>query len=155
MEEPYRARLDLFGPRGEAYLSAALVGDELRLPRGVTGVPLPPPALLWSVLGVLRPPAEARLAATDTAGDVSTLVYALGDQRWRFEVRDGVVRHTEWRDGGTGRQTVAVSELGTLNRPSVVVYRDWSAFRELTLHVTEAENVGSFPPEIWMQSAGR
>ncbi|NIP78984.1 MAG: hypothetical protein GWM90_07200, partial [Gemmatimonadetes bacterium] len=32
IEPPYRARLDLFGPQGEGYLSAALVAGELRLP---------------------------------------------------------------------------------------------------------------------------
>src|SRR5690606_13563466 len=48
-EPPGRARLDLFGPRDETYLSAALVDMELRLPRGMPDVPLPPPPLLWSV----------------------------------------------------------------------------------------------------------
>lgn len=149
IEEPYRARLDLFGPRGEGYLSAALIGDDLRLPSGAGDAPLPPPALLWSVLGALRAPEGATLIATDTVGAATTLAWQRGPERWSFEVRDGVVRSARWEDGRQGRQTVEVREVGTLGRPSVVVYRDWSAFRELTLEVTEAEHVGSFPPETW------
>ena len=148
IEAPYRARLDLFGPRGEGYLRAALVGDELRLPAGVTDVPLPPPALLWSVLGVLRPPPDAELAATDTTPHVS-LLYRRGAEQWRFRIEDGVVRYAEWEDGERGRQTVEVTRVGTLGRPSLVVYRDWSAFRELTLDVTHAEQVDGFAPDIW------
>ena len=56
-EAPERLRLDLFGPRGETYLAAALVGEEIRIPPQLAGqVALPSPSLLWGALGVLRPP---------------------------------------------------------------------------------------------------
>ncbi|HUH13474.1 MAG TPA: hypothetical protein VMK65_10205 [Longimicrobiales bacterium] len=148
IEAPYQARLDLFGPRGEGYLSAALVGDELRLPAGAGEAPLPPPALLWSVLGVLRPPPDAQLAATDTVPEM-LLLYRRGPEQWRFRLEDGVVQHARWEDGQRGRQTVEVTRVGTLGRPSMVVYRDWSAVRELTLDVTHAEQVDGFAPDIW------
>ena len=65
-ESPYHVRLDLFGPRGEGYLSAALVDWDLRLPPGAPQDLLPPPAMLWSVFGVFRPPQGAQLVSTKT-----------------------------------------------------------------------------------------
>ena len=64
LEAPYRARLDLFGPTGDGYLSAALVEQELRLPAGTPPVRLPPPAMMWAVLGVVAPPPRAVLRGT-------------------------------------------------------------------------------------------
>src|SRR5690606_21682665 len=46
LQPPDRLRLDLFGPRNETYLAAALVGYEARLPPGTrTDVAIPSPAL--------------------------------------------------------------------------------------------------------------
>lgn len=145
---PHHARLDLFGPRGEGYVSAALVDMELRLPTGADPTLLPPAPLLWSVLGVFREPQGAVLVGTDLQAD-TVLVYERGSERWRFRVTGGVVRGAEWEDGRRGRRTVEVREVGTLQRPSLVVYRDWQAYRELSIEVEEAEYVAAFPPETW------
>src|SRR5687767_7371380 len=87
IEPPYKARLDLFGPRGETYLSAAAVGDELRLPPslppGLAAI-IPPIALLWSGLGVLRAPEGASLEATQQSGDTLIIGYVRGQEHWRF-----------------------------------------------------------------------
>ncbi len=76
---PERFRLDLFGPRGETYLAAALVGETARIPAQVAErFKLPSPALLWAAVGVVRPPSATRLtSATDEGGRV-TLRYDLG-----------------------------------------------------------------------------
>ncbi|MGH7460782.1 MAG: hypothetical protein ACREMA_07105, partial [Longimicrobiales bacterium] len=86
LEPPYRARLDLFGPRGEGYLSAALVDFELRMPPGADTNVLPPPALLWSVLGVFRTPQGAQLASAKGDSAASELVYRVGNQSWTFKL---------------------------------------------------------------------
>ena len=59
MEPPDRARLDLFGPRGECYLTAVLDGEQLQIPASAQPL-LPPPAFLWATLGVFREPARAQ-----------------------------------------------------------------------------------------------
>ncbi|MQA89108.1 MAG: hypothetical protein GEU90_02555, partial [Gemmatimonas sp.] len=75
-EAPERARLDLFGPRGETYLMAALVDEEYRLPPGAADTAvLPSPSLLWSAVGVLRPPADARLESATTTDMSADLRY--------------------------------------------------------------------------------
>ena len=67
-----RARLDLFGPQDVPYLSAILRGDRLTLPSGVPARVVPPASLLWSALGVIRPPTGATLiTATESGADAS------------------------------------------------------------------------------------
>jgi hypothetical protein len=149
VNEPQHARLDLFGPRGEFFLAAALVGDDLRLPPGVGPVPLPPPALFWGVLGVLRPPAGSSLSSTGRDGTAVTLEYARGDQRWAYRVEGRSVREVVWTDGGDGRMTVEVQAVDGEGRPASVRYRDWPAFVELVIDVTEIEAVEAHPDETW------
>lgn len=146
---PYRARLDLFGPRGESYLRAVLLDRTLELPSGIAGAPLPPPGLLWSVLGVFREPSGAQLQATETRGDTLDLLYTRDDERWSFRLVDDLVRFAEWRAAGNEQRTVEIREIGESGRPTVVVYRDWSAFRQLTIAAEETEDVASFPAETW------
>jgi hypothetical protein len=147
-QPPARARLDLFGPRDETYLSAALVDMELRLPRGMPDVPLPPPPLLWSVLGVVRPPADARLTHAARSGDATELRYERGDERWSFRLERGVLRQAE-SNGPGGRRTVELTGDGGHGLPGRAVYRDWQAFRELRLELQEANEVDGFPQDIW------
>ncbi|HSM36095.1 MAG TPA: hypothetical protein VK837_06830 [Longimicrobiales bacterium] len=146
---PEHARLDLFGPRGEFFLAAALVGDDLRLPPGVEDVPLPPPALFWAVLGVLRRPAGATLAATGRDGSAVELDYARGEERWSYRVEAGAVREAEWTDDLGGRMTVEVRAADAEGRPTSVRYRDWPAFVELVIDVTGTEAVEGHPDETW------
>lgn len=147
-EPPRRARLDLFGPRGEAYLTAALVDMELRLPAGADATPLPPPALLWAALGVFRPPQGAQLTGTARDGEITRIDYARDDERWTFRLERGRLRWAEWvrRDG---RRTVALEGDAGQGLPGQAVYRDWPAFRELRLTVEEVNETDGFDGEIW------
>lgn len=146
---PEHARLDLFGPRGEFFLAAALVGADLRLPPGVRDAPLPPPALFWGVLGVLRPPADAGLLATGADGPAVTLEYGRGAERWAYRIEGRSVRAVEWTDGAGGRMTVEVRSVDAEQRPTSVRYRDWPAFVELVIDVTELEVVEGHPDDTW------
>lgn len=146
---PEHARLDLFGPRGEFFLAAALVGGELRLPPGVQDAPLPPPALFWGVIGVLRPPADAELLATGADGAVVTLEYGRGAERWSYRVEGASVRAVEWTDGAGGRMTVEVRSVDGEQRPASVRYRDWPAFVELVIDVKELEVVEGHSDDTW------
>jgi hypothetical protein len=152
VQPPYHARLDLFGPRGETYLAAAAVGDSLRLPpnlpEGMRSV-VPPVALLWSALGVLRAPEGAQLDLTYQSGDTTVIGYARGSDRWRFRSVRGRLQYAEWNGPNAGRRTVELRGSAAHNLPAVAVYRDWAAFRELTLTLERANEAAAFPPETW------
>jgi hypothetical protein len=145
---PSRARLDLFGPRDETYLSAALVGMDLRLPAAAPAVPLPPPPLLWSVLGIVRPPEDARLVRARRDGNTTELEYERAGEQWTFRLEGDDLRHAE-ANGPGGRRTVELSGTGAHGLPQRAVYRDWPAFRELRLDLQEANEVDGFPQDIW------
>lgn len=147
IEEPYRVRIDLFGPRGETYLRAVAVGDDLRLPPNVKADELPPVPLLWSALGVLRPPRDATLTATrvDSAGE--TLEYDAASGRWRFELEHGRLVRAVWEPHGGGRHSVSLKPGRPI--PSRADYRDWLAYRELILNLEDVKHVSAFPAEIW------
>ena len=151
VQPPDRARLDLFGPRGEGYLSAALVGSDLRVPTSLQEraslVPAPP--LLWTTLGVLRPPADARLTDARRSGDETRLEYVRGNERWKFTVVGRSVRHAEMQPAGGGRYTVDLKGDGARGLPKQAVYRDYAAFRELTLTLDRADEAQPFPPDTW------
>lgn len=150
IEPPYKARLDLFGPRGEAYVSAALVDYELRLPPGAAADLLPPPTLLWSALGVLKPPQGATLIRATRSGAQTQIEYSEPNGRWRFTLEADRLRRAEWEGGeGGGRRTVEIRGYGAHNVPADVVYRDWLAFRELTLTLNQVANAEPFPPDTW------
>jgi hypothetical protein len=151
---PHHARVDLFGPRGEAYLAAVLVDFELRLPQGVGDVPLPPPSLFWSVLGVFRPPPGARLAATARNGEGSELEYEREDDVWKFRFHGDRLDRAEWVGSSDGRRTVEISGDASHGLPTQAVYRDWPAFRELRLTVKRVLEVDDFPAEIWVVRGG-
>lgn len=146
----YSGRLDLFGPRGESYLSASIQDSELRLPPGTPEDVLPPPALLWAALGVLYPPTGASLVATSTdpAGE-TRLEYARGDERWRFRLQDDMLRYAEWQNGADGRRTVELEGDTGSGLPGRALYRDWIAFRELELTLQNVEEVDAFPEDIF------
>lgn len=146
---PWRARLDLFGPRGESYLSAVLADEELRLPPNAREAVLPPPAFLWAVLGAFREPPGARLEAAHLADGDVLLGYADGREQWRFRLREDRLRHVEWLGPDRGRRTVELGGEAAHGLPGRGVYRDWLAFRELTLSVRTVEQVDGFPADIW------
>jgi hypothetical protein len=152
VEPPYKARLDLFGPRGETYLAAAAIGDELRLPpslpAGLRSV-VPPIALLWTAMGVLRAPEGSTLQQTEQRGDTLVLRYARTDERWSFRTVRGKLQYAEWNGPDSGRRTVELRGAAAHNLPAVAVYRDWAAFRELTLTLEQVNEAASFPADTW------
>jgi hypothetical protein len=148
-QPPERARLDLFGPRGEAYLVAALIDARLELPAGANDAPLPPPALLWAALGVFRPPQGAQLTGSDRNGETTRLQYTSGDERWVFEFASGRLRSAEWTGRGDGRRTVQLEGSASHGLPRQATYRDWPAFRELRLTLDEVNETEGFPSDIF------
>lgn len=156
---PDRLRLDLFGPRGETYLAAALVEDEFRLPPAAAqGVALPSPALLWAALGIFRAPPGGALS-TATAGEAeASLLYRAGEDGFDFtarEVGDDLRLVAVERIGPSGvLETVRLDYAadGDLRRTR---YRDWSAFRDLTFELESIKDVDSFPEAIWSPGEGR
>lgn len=145
----YRARLDLFGPQDVPYLSAILRDDRLTLPPGVPARAVPPAPLLWSALGVIRPPAGARLIVAESDGNETTLAYQGSDGVWTFNARDGVLVGAEWRASDGARHTVELTGSTAGAPPGRALYRDWQEYRELVLELEQQEEVDAFPPETW------
>lgn len=148
IQPPLRARLDLFGPRGDGYLSAALVDREIRLPAGVDAPRLPPPAMMWAVLGVVHPPVGATLVGTRDEPGHTELHYTVGDGRVRYRLHDGRLGQVLW-DGPHGRMVVEVSGGAEFGLPKEAIYRDMSASTELMLNLERVDEVDPYPPETW------
>lgn len=147
---PERFRLDLFGPRGETYLAAALVGEQARIPAQVTQrFKLPSPALLWAAVGVVRPPSAARLtAATDQGGRV-TLRYDLGaDGALEYRAQGGRLTSVRRIRGGGVQETVDL-ERGSGGALKAARYRDVPAFRNLNLTLEQSSDAASFAEDVW------
>lgn len=147
--EPGRARLDLFGPRSESYLSAVLDDGDLILPEGADGSQLPPPPLFWTVLGVLKPPPGAELIGAETNGDRTELRYGTAGDAWAFRLEDGRLARAEWTGTGSGRRTVELSGRTSAGTPAEAEYRDWPAFLQLVLKATQVTEVDAFPADTW------
>lgn len=146
---PTRFRLDLFGPRGESYLSAALVDGAVRVPAAVEErFRLPSPALLWAAVGVFQPPADARLIGGRVEDGVLTLRYDAGEQgTLEFRARDHALLSVRRLRGGGVQESVDLEREGGALRQAR--YRDWPAFRTLTLTLEASTDVPGFPDEIW------
>lgn len=150
---PTRMRVDLFGPRGETYLVAALVDGEFHLPPNAPrGVELPSPVLLWGALGVVAPPAGADLQSATTTDSTAALVYGgANGESFRFEVELGAsprLRAVERRGRSGVLETVRV-EHSPEHQPSRTIYLDRSTYRELVLETESIRDVASFPESIW------
>lgn len=147
---PERFRLDLFGPRGETYAAAALVGDQPRIPPQVAArFKLPSPALLWAAVGVVRPPAGARLtSATDEGGRV-TLRYDLGvDGALEYRAQGGRLVSVRRSKGGGVQETVDLERAGDGSLRSAR-YRNSAEYRSLNLTLESSSDAASFPDDIW------
>jgi hypothetical protein len=151
IEPPYRARLDLFLDHGETVVSAALVDGDLRIPPGMPEGILPPPDLMWGVLGVFRPDTDTKLLGADRLEDGSVrLRYAYPDGRvLAFQVANERVRSMELLQDGHVVQRVALDLDGTSRYPDEATYRNLAAFRELKLTRETLERVGPYPPDIF------
>lgn len=154
LQAPDRLRLDLFGPRNETYLSAALLGGEPRLPASAPAdVPIPSPALLWAGLGVVRPPDGAVVEGASSSGDDTILRYREpgGGDLYEYVVQTSPAPRLRQlqRVGPRGPiETVRLerSDAGDITRAT---YRDWSAFRDLTLEIESRTPADAFDESIW------
>jgi hypothetical protein len=151
VEPPYKARLDLFLHNGETVVSAALVEGDLRLPAGAPDDILPPPDLMWAVLGVFRPPeGTALLAAERLEGDATRLRYGYPDgAELHYELVDGSVRRLELLERGQVVQRVQLEPEPGDRYPAEAVYRNMADFRELTLERNSLRVVEAFDAAIW------
>ncbi len=147
---PERFRLDLFGPRGETYLAAALVDGEMRVPPIVAQrFNLPSPALLWGAVGVVAPPAGARLLSAAAQGGETLLRYDLGgDGIVEYRARGGQLASVRRLRGGGVQESIDLTrgDDGALREAR---YRDWIAFRTLNFTLESQTDVPSFPDDIW------
>jgi hypothetical protein len=156
---PDRLRLDLFGPRGETYLAAALIGEEFRVPGEVAQrFALPSPSLLWAALGVVRPPAGATVDAVTAGEGRLALRYALPDGRaieYRFSGSAASPRldRVEVRGRGGVHEVLELAWTAS-DVIETARYRDVAAFRELTLRMDRITDASPFPEAIWTPSAG-
>jgi hypothetical protein len=148
IEPVYRARLDLFGPRGDTYLSAALVGNDLRLPPGVPAFQLPPPALMWAVLGVVAPPQGATLVGTREQSGQTELYYDVGGSILLYTLEGGTLRSVRFEEPGR-RRLVELSGSAAHGLPVRAVYRDPAGAVELMLNLERIDEAEPFPPDIW------
>ena len=151
LQNPDRARLDLFMENGEAVLAASLVGDQLRAREGTQLEVVPSPALLWAGLGVFRPGEGATLLAADAFDDGTIrLRYRLADgDELRYKLRSGLVTRAELCHDGDAVHWVSVSREGGAELPTEAVYRNLASFSELTVTVETVERVNSHPSDIW------
>lgn len=152
---PERLRLDLFGPRNESYLSAAMVGEEVRLPPGAApGAAIPSPALLWAGLGVVRPPPGATLmdASANDEGVTVVRFRAPNGETYQYRLLTAGARprlDRVERAGSRGVIETVRLEWGAADSLSRARYRDWSAFRDLTLELETIRDVETFPDAVW------
>lgn len=150
---PDRLRLDLFGPRNETVLAAALVGDEARLPAGARPtVAIPSPALLWAGLGVIRPPSDASLSTATATGEATILRYQTpSGEVYEYRVLQGSEPRLQQlqRLGSRGPLETVSLERGDSGELSRARYRDWAAYRDLTLDIESTVDADAFPEEIW------
>jgi hypothetical protein len=147
---PDRFRLDLFGPRGETVLAAALVNETPRVPPSVTErFKLPSPALLWAAVGVVRPPAAARLlSATDEGGRV-TVRYDLGSEgTLEYRARGGRLESLRRLKGSAVQESVDL-ERAADGAVRAARYRDWPALRNLNLTLESSTDAATFSDDVW------
>ncbi len=151
VEPPDKARLDLFFDNGELAATAALVGDDLRVPAELPGELVPPPALFWAALGVFRPGSGATLIEAREGNGTMELGYRLpmGD-RIRFRLRGHAVADAVvLSDGAVVERMQASEPRPGSGYPAEATYRNLRDYRELRLRLETFEHVDSFPPDIW------
>ncbi|MEQ9397719.1 MAG: hypothetical protein RJQ04_00990 [Longimicrobiales bacterium] len=157
IEPPYRARLDLFMGSGETAARAALVDGDLRLAPGARRELLPPPDLLWGVLGVFRPEFGIELMGADRLeGGQHQLRYRYADgTELHFRVDEGRVRTMELRRGGHAVERVELELAEGERFPVEATYRNLADFRELRITRASVDVVEPYPPDIWDPSGIR
>ena len=156
IEPPYRARLDLFHGSGETVITAALVNGELILPPEAPDDILPPPDLMWGVLGVFRPEFGTELLAAEELADGQTrLRYRYDDGReLHYVVSEGILTTIELVESGSVVQRVVVDQGEDSRYPREAIYRNMADFRELKITRDVLVRVEPFPSDIWNPIGG-
>lgn len=156
IEDPYRARIDLFASNGERIAAAALVGDDLHIPAGMPNV-IPETTLLWASLGVFRPRVGMSAAGATLDGDRRAEVrYRVpGGGELTAELLERRIRYMELRGAGGERQDVRLELVAGESFPRLAVYRHHGEVRELRLVLEEVEPVESYPEDIWTPGVAR
>ena len=143
---PDSARLDFFLAGGFAGGAAVLIEDSLQLP----GIDLfrrliPPPTLMWAVLGRSAFPVTRDTAVRRQDG---LLRVDLGNPvQWRATFRSDSLVRLDHVEGG--RVVEWIEHLPDHR----IEYRQETARRTLKLQITRIDTVGSFDASIW--SIGR
>lgn len=151
MEDPYKARLDLFTDRGEGAAQAALVEGDLRIPPTAVDVPLPPAPLFWATLGVFRPGDGAELIGANARDDGTLLRYELPDgRRMHFLVRGERIEQVELRVNDSVEEEVRLEWTPEGRVPAAARYRLMREARELSTTLERIEDAEPFSPGIWM-----
>jgi hypothetical protein len=150
IEPPYKARIDLF-LGSEPILKAALVNGELVMPPGMPDDILPPPDLMWGVLGVFRPEYGAELMGGDELeGGTTRLRYRYADgTELHYQTQDGILKRLELIDGGSVVQWVEIDLEENGRYPVEATYRNLAEFRELKITRDRLDRVETFPSDIW------
>ena len=151
VEPPDRARLDLFLDNGESAAIAALVGDDLRVPAALPLELVPPPALLWAVLGIFRPGDGVETLEGRRADTAMELRFGLpGGNLLRFRMHDRRVVEASVLEEGAEVERVVIAWSGDESAyPAEATYRNLRDYRELELRLESFEHVDPFPPHIW------
>lgn len=139
---PDSVRLDFFLAGGMGSGAVVLIGDSLRLPPDADGVGmLPPPAMLWAVLGRL---ATDPVRDTVARRDGAILRADLGQPvRWRVTFDGDSLRRLERVEGGRVRAWVARAPDGHVR------YWQESDRRSLDLVILKSVHSGPFDASLW------
>lgn len=138
---PDSARVDLFLTGGLAAGHAVLIGDSLRAPnKAQIGRVLPPPAMMWAVLGRLAIPSLPDTVVTEEGGSVYAEIGR--PAAWRVTVKGGRLTQLVRLNGGRVAEAVTRDDGGRL------LY-EVPGRRKLWLGIIRDEEVPAFAATIW------
>ena len=139
---PDSARLDFFLAGGFGAGAAVVLGDSVQTPGGdLVRRLVPPPTLLWAVLGRVALP---NLPDTVIKAEGRTLRADIGRPvAWRLTFRGDTLVRAERVDGGKVAEWVERTDGLHLR------YRNEGSRRTLTLTITRTEEVPEFDASIW------
>jgi hypothetical protein len=150
LQDPDRARLDLFTGDNESVLSAEVFEDQLWAHEERALDFVPSPALLWAFLGTFRPGEDATLLDGEVDGDDFRLDYGLPDgDELRYLFRSGRMTQVEMHHEGHALHRVLLAWEGGRELPSEATYRNLSSRSQLKVAVDTVERVDSHPSDIW------
>lgn len=156
---PDSVRLDLLGPGWSGVQSAVLLGDRVHY-IGEQRIELPPPAFMWTLLGVFRPPAGVEPAGA-RRGEYSQLSYELSNREVIVFLFDAAGRliEAELRIDGDAVQEIRIEPgdpggdaLGW-RWPREARFRDLGEFHEVRIKVTEIREHAPFERRIFEVAA--